>query len=409
MASIRRKPGSKFWYACYTDASGVQQQRSTKETNRNTAMKMALEFEAAYRGNVTLAQAHSVLSGIMKDVLGQALPSVTTETFFNEWLEIKKLPPAFGVVSNDVDSESEKSAAFGATYTRYSKTVARFLDHLGAKRACHINSVTPQDIISFQHKIAKELSASSANVELKTLRSAFSYAVNNSLRLDNPAKGAELLHDRRPKEERRRPFTRDELDKIFSAATSEWRGIILFGVYTGQRLGDIATFRWSEIDMQASSISFQTQKTGRNVVLPIAKPLMEYLRPTANLAPNAPVFPIASKKHREADDQSRVLSAEFHRLLVDAGLAEKRSKANTGRGHSTRRRTSPLTFHSLRHTATSFLKKAGVPESVVRDIIGHESPIISMQYTHVDDEQKEVAIEKMESYWEPPAVPEQAG
>lgn len=405
MASIRRKPGSKYWYACYTDASGVQQQRSTKETNRNTAMKMALEFEAAYRGNATLAQAHAVLSGIMKDVIGQSLPSVTTETFFKEWLETKKLPPVRGVVPEEGDSESEKSANFGGTYTRYSKTVARFLDHLGDKRACHINSVTPQDIISFQHKMARDLSASSANVELKTLRSAFSYAVNNSLRLDNPTKGAELLSDRRPKEERRRPFTRDELNKIFSAAKGEWRGIILFGVYTGQRLGDIATFRWSEIDMQAGTLSFQTQKTGRNVVLPIAKPLMEYLRPTANADPSAPVFPIAANKHREADDQSRVLSAEFHRLLVEAGLAEKRSKANTGRGHSTRRRINPLTFHSLRHTSTSFLKKAGVPESVVRDIIGHESPIISMQYTHVDDEQKEMAIEKMESYWEPPTSP----
>jgi integrase len=53
------------------------------------------------------------------------------------------------------------------------------------------------------------------------------------------------------------------------------------------------------------------------------------------------------------------------------------------------------TFHSLRHNTTSWLKKAGVPESVVRDIIGHESELVSRQYTHVDDETKRKAIRNL--------------
>lgn len=64
---------------------------------------------------------------------------------------------------------------------------------------------------------------------------------------------------------------------------------------------------------------------------------------------------------------------------------------------------SELTFHSLRHNTTSWLKKAGVPESVVRDIIGHESQLVSLNYTHVDEETKRAAIEKL-----PTLVPTQA-
>jgi hypothetical protein len=51
--------------------------------------------------------------------------------------------------------------------------------------------------------------------------------------------------------------------------------------------------------------------------------------------------------------------AQFYTLLVKAGLAKKRSKKNTGRGHSVKRTVSELTFHSLRHNTTSWLKRAG--------------------------------------------------
>lgn len=60
-----------------------------------------------------------------------------------------------------------------------------------------------------------------------------------------------------------------------------------------------------------------------------------------------------------------------------------------------KRTVSPLPFHSLRHTATTLLKTAGVPESVVRDIIGHESELVSRKYTHTDDGTKKEAIAKL--------------
>jgi integrase len=41
-----------------------------------------------------------------------------------------------------------------------------------------------------------------------------------------------------------------------------------------------------------------------------------------------------------------------------------------------------LSFHSLRHTAVSLLKDAGVPDAVVMALVGHESTAISQRYTH---------------------------
>ena len=45
-----------------------------------------------------------------------------------------------------------------------------------------------------------------------------------------------------------------------------------------------------------------------------------------------------------------------------------------------------LSFHSLRHTAVSLLKDAGVPDSVVMALVGHESTAMSHCYTHVGKE-----------------------
>ena len=58
----------------------------------------------------------------------------------------------------------------------------------------------------------------------------------------------------------RRPFTIDELKRILKVADDEWRGMILFGLYTGQRLGDIATLTWQNLDLQRAELRLVTTK-----------------------------------------------------------------------------------------------------------------------------------------------------
>ena len=64
------------------------------------------------------------------------------------------------------------------------------------------------------------------------------------------------------------------------------------------------------------------------------------------------------------------LAYRVHRILVAAAPGGKRQVFE-------------LSFHSLRHTAVSLLKDAGVPDAVVMALVGHESAAISQRYTHV--------------------------
>ncbi len=65
---------------------------------------------------------------------------------------------------------------------------------------------------------------------------------------------------------------------------------------------------------------------------------------------------------------------------------EARNHKSRGIGRSGKREGLDLSFHSLRHTAVSLLKDAGVPDAVVMALVGHESSAMNHRYTHVGKE-----------------------
>jgi integrase len=194
-------------------------------------------------------------------------------------------------------------------------------------------------------------------------------------------------------ESKRRPFTAAELRRVLQACgDTEWRGMVLFGIYTGARLGDIARLTWRAADLQTKEIAFTTGKTGRRMILPLAKPLRDYLESLPSTEnPDAPIFPQAAASAK----WTGTLSNGFYEVIVSAGLAEPRTKQSTGRGRNASRPVGELSFHSLRHSATTFLKAAGVSDALAREIIGHDSAAISRGYTHLSTEDLRAAMDKL--------------
>jgi len=100
-----------------------------------------------------------------------------------------------------------------------------------------------------------------------------------------------------------RPFTLAEIKRILKACGDnvEWRGLILFGLYLGQWLGDLAKLTWRAANLETSEIAFTTRKTGRRIVLPLVQPLVDYLSALpAGDNPNAFIFPNSAKHKRTA-------------------------------------------------------------------------------------------------------------
>ena len=379
MASIRLKPNSRCYYACFTDSGGVQRQRSTQTSDRKLAVKIADELEKSYSKKKTEIQLRKVVADLSEEINGNTDFNLTFRAHCEAWLNMKK------------------PEVVKATFKRYKQIVTDFLAFLGATADVQVDHISKDHILEYRAAVNARIKPQTTNSYIKILRHLFRCAVDDRLRIDNPATGVKLLKKIHDPLETRRPFAAGELRSLRSVLTGEWPTLVSFGENTGQRLGDIASITWSQIDLEIGFWVFTSIKMGREMRIPLTPSLLKTIQGMKMGGAMTPVFPEAFKAKRDRDGESRELSAKFHEFLVSANLATKRSKKNTGRGHGNARRTSQLSFHCLRHNATTNLKRAGVPESIVRDLIGHESEIVSRGYTHVDDEMKSAALAKMKT------------
>jgi integrase len=378
MASLRKSPKSKYWIACYTDQDGKQRQRSTKEINRKKAMSIAEQYEHSYSILKTEGQIRKVLGDIHEELHGEKLKCNTTREFMQDWLSNKEVECA------------------RATYQKYQNVITLFLEYIGAKADQDLIYLTSGIIREFRDDNIENKTKRTAMNAIKIVRMALEDAWRDSLISENPAKKLKRLNSN-DMTSKRSAFKIEEIKKVLKVANDEWRGIVLVGLYTGQRLGDIVRLTWNQIDLHEGEITFVTSKTDRTVILPIAKPLEDYLL-TLNMGDSidAPVF---SNGYRIIMDQGRVgtLSNQFNKILASAGLVEisTHRKDPKKHGRSGKRNLNKLSFHSLRHTTTSMLKSAGVGEAVAMDFIGHDSRAISQQYTHIDMKSKKDALSKL--------------
>src|SRR5438552_2579054 len=90
MASITKHPKSQFWTACFTSRDGRQLKRSTKTTDRNQALEIAIALERVERqakqGALTTIQLRKVLNDVSENVTGDSLTTPSVEDYLNGWL-----------------------------------------------------------------------------------------------------------------------------------------------------------------------------------------------------------------------------------------------------------------------------------------------------------------------------------
>jgi integrase len=358
--------------------------RSTKTRDKKQALEICRAWHKAAlkarNGKLSVDAAREVIAQGVSDVFTAAnvesLPSASVKSWCETWTEAKAI-------------ETEES-----THARYKRVIERFIGFFGeSKSKRDLSTLQASDVARFRDREAKELSRSTANLGVKVLRICLGEAVRQGLLAVNPAVRVKLLKS--TTESKRRAFALNEIKRILRACgdDSEWRGLVLFGLYLGQRLGDLAKLTWRAVDLDTGEVAFSTRKTGRRIVLPLVQPLADYLASLpASDNPNAFIFSRAASARRTAS-----LSNQFREILVEAGLVQPlpRGHKSTGKGRNQAREASEISFHSLRHSAVTMLKAAGVSDFIAREIVGHESAAVSRQYTHLTTDDKRAAMRRL--------------
>jgi integrase len=363
---------------------------STKQTDKRKAQEVLESWDSAAKGELTVTQVQRVMANMFREATGTTAPTFTVREYLNKWCENK--------------------AARGAhrAAEKYRQIVKEFLAFLGKRADQPLRQLAEGDLSAFAIAAGKQVRARTANNKLTLLAAALRDAWSENLLPDDICKRLKRIKLTEEEPMKRQPFTQEQVDAIIKNAGGEWKGITTLGAYTGQRLGDIVSFRWGNAG--ASVLAFTSRKTKRKMRVPLHPTAAAWL--AANRGQNSAdkhIFPISNAKFQLHRGNAARLSDEFHSLLTALGHAEKRTHHTQGKGRSAKRAFSPLSFHSFRHYLTSQLHRAGVAPAIVREIIGHESEVVNRIYTDIDDETMLLGMQKLVVPQQPPPSPSPTG
>jgi integrase len=359
MASIHRDPRSPYWFCALTLPSGKRTFRSTKERDKKKALAICRGWEkaakAAREGELVESQARRVLDDILSDIGEKAIRKDTTRDFFTRWLEGKRV---------------SKSAS---TYAHYRQTTRDFLEALGSRADKPIADLNVTDIEAYRNWLFRN-GASNAGVKkhLLIVRSALAVAQKQDLLDKNPTNTIEL-----PKAIaiQRDVFEPAQVRALLQVANPDWKTAILIGFYSGARIGDVCKLTWDNVDLSRGTISYRQTKTGATVEFPIHPDLEARLLEIAGEDPHGDLCPTLAGKITGGDCG---LSAQFGKLVIEAGLDQRKVAVNE------KRSVARLSFHSLRHSFASALANSGISSDIRKKLVGHSSDAIHAKYTHLE-------------------------
>ena len=202
----------------------------------------------------------------------------------------------------------------------------------------------------------------------------FSFAVQEGIRSDNPARGVKRFPDKKCK----RYLSDAEFAKLGDALKeAEAAGVNRFAiaalralVFTGCRLSEILTLRWDEVDFQRSILQLADSKTGAKVVV-LGAPALELLAGLPKVQGNPYVFP------GEREGKHLVgLPKIWARIRPRAGLDDVR-------------------MHDLRHSFASKGAGAAVGLLAIGKLLGHRDPKTTARYAHLADDPTKVAADQV--------------
>ncbi len=374
MATVHRRPASPYFHAAFRGPDGRRILRSTKQTDRNKALAVALEWERAAklakRGELVEAQAREVVKDIMARAdIGETIQTVSIADYFRDWLASK---------------EERKSAG---TAARYGGTVNSFLAGLGLRITKPLASLTGREVDRYlDARLKSGVAPSTAVLDVKIIRTALNMARRKGLILTNPAEAVELPEVQSVE---RGTFTSVEVGILVREARGEWPTLILLAYYTGARLSDCARMAWESVNLSARSLTYTQSKTGRKLTVPLHPDLLAHLEELAGTdRPDPFIMPgMAALK----PGGQHGLSEGFKRIMRKAGV-----DTQTVQGAGVRR-VSKRTFHALRHSFNSALANAGVDQELRMKLTGQDSKEINRGYTHHEFENLHAAIGKLPS------------
>jgi integrase/recombinase XerD len=265
------------------------------------------------------------------------------------------------------------------TVSIYKNTFKTFMKIIEEKL---LNGITIKEIEYYKSCWIKEVTPSTCNIDLNTLKSIFNIGIKFGWCLHNPVKGISKL--RIPQKEKL-SINNEELSKLLDVTKENivMLNIILFGLNTGCRLGELLNLQWKDIDLSERIIHIRNKenfktKTGKVRQMPINNKLNEIIKQMMvgndNIIKLYDLDGYIFSKLNNTMFSRNSISHKFKYYIRKARLSEK------------------YHFHCLRHTFITNCIKKGINANYVQALAGHSDLKTTMEYIHIGIEDLKRAI-----------------
>jgi len=240
------------------------------------------------------------------------------------------------------------------------------LDTLKAHLPEQAKAITKRTIAELIETRVETVKPGTIAKEMSVLKHCLQLAVEWGELNQNPAAGARL-----PKlpPGKTRYLTPGELKAALEAAPDWLRAPMAFAVCTGVRRGEMLSLRWMDVDMPNRRLYLRETKNGALRILPIPESALTVLHSLPGGAPGDPVFAGVDPDH---------LSVYTKRVFKRLGILD-------------------ASFHTLRHTAASWMVQQGVDLYAVGQILGHKTSRMTQRYAHLSPNYMAGAMGKLDS------------
>jgi len=157
----------------------------------------------------------------------------------------------------------------------------------------------------------------------------------------------------------------DEEERLLNICPLWLKEILIFGLETGCRRGEMLSLEWMEVDPLKRSVTILTGKTAERRVVPLTGRASEIIRlreqSRSKVRPIRGDYVFTHPAGKEVNIHT--LRWAFERSLERTGIVDFR-------------------FHDLRHTFASRLAQAGVDPYTVQKLMGHKSFSTTQRYAH---------------------------
>lgn len=233
----------------------------------------------------------------------------------------------------------------------------------------YLDELTPQAINDFIQKRMQTVKNATINKDL-----AFISAMLNKLDLlgyDIPKVKPSRFKLKIPAENVKYFDDIKTVEKIIDAADGYFKPIILTALYTGMRRGNLLKLKWEELDFKNNLINIhvkdKTVDGGRLLSIPMIPKLKKILK----IQPQINDYVFNYKDHPLSDYKK-----PWHRAIEKAGVKYQN-------------------FHTLRHTAATWLLKETGNIKLVQQILGHKDIKTTTKYAHILADEKRQALRKV--------------